>query len=201
MDTDKPTTEGKSCCICLDYPTSTNPIQLLACGCKCSWFHLPCEYEWLDSIQQFPITCPTCRRIVPVDTTYSFSYDVGEDQKALWHVGAAIAAEASLMLLTQDAYILPFQSLSILFIPFVVPSSRTLAFFTTQLKIKYIFQGIIAAIWLNDAKALMPSIIFCGYWYTFVLHMFVYILYKKEKRLCDPLESFAISRSIRHAVL
>jgi len=188
-----------SCCICLDCPSDSNPIHLLACGCRAAWFHQGCQDSWTDSLQLQPLICPTCRRPVPVKTNYSFSYYAGPDQRDLWHIGIAITGETLITLYISRAQILPYQTLSIMLLPYVISSNKTMDFYIKHVKLKYILQAIAILLSVYDTESTIPMIVFYGYWYTIMLHLFTYVSYVKERPVRnDPCLPFAISREIIH---
>ena len=193
----------EACCICLEHPSKGNPIYLLACGCRSAWFHQECQNKWVSSYETRLVSfvCPTCRRHVPVETTYCISYYAGPDQQALWHSGAAILCEALIACGIWKAHILPFQSASLLFIPYILPSTQLYPFYITHLRLKYSLQALVSCIWMYEKESVIPLVIFVGYWYSFVLHLFTIIAYMKggpSSIYTDVFLPFAISRTVIH---
>ena len=180
-----------TCIICLDPPLPNSPLLLLACGCKISWFHRPCELRWLSTCQS-PISCPVCKRIVPLDTNYCFHPKAGPVQSIFWNV----------ILFTPFEFliwnILPVQTVLFICIPFMIKSEQSLEFFICH---AYIKQLLVFSTYFIDLR-LFPVILFCTCFHVFVVFLIQvnsYITIDFIPR--NPLAPFAISRQIRHAAI
>ncbi len=78
------------CLICLEPAVPNNPLFLLHCGCRASWFHQSCEHLWISSLPPIAagsILCPTCRRPIGLKTNYCLAWTAGPDQLKLWICG------------------------------------------------------------------------------------------------------------------
>lgn len=128
-----------SCVICLEEPEEGNPLYLLACGCRVAWFHCSCEYAWLSQQRMFPYQCPTCRRITPMITNYSFSYWAGDDQKYFVHTLATCGAYTLYFTISsftqyKHLYSLGLQEIAILTLPFILPSWNDLSYYLFHMR-------------------------------------------------------------------
>jgi hypothetical protein len=106
-----------------------NPLYLIGCGCKVAWFHKECQDKWVYHSQaDIPLSCPTCRQLVPLTYIYSFSYEVGLPQKALWITSFLFFIESTLNLY-YTKYTMIVQSSTMLFFPFIFSSTRNWEYF------------------------------------------------------------------------
>jgi len=186
------------CCICLDSASSANPLFLLACGCKSGWFHTPCEYQWMNSIDESP-TCPTCRRDVAMKINYSFSFYAGEHQEMLWKVFALFLFEASissyLSFYLEHILIFPLQSVSIAICPFIIRSEHTLHNYLLCVYARYI--SIFAYIvFENNIYISVRPLIALSYVYIFFIYL--YTIKNRNLEYNHPLTPYMISKEISH---
>lgn len=92
--------QGDPCLICLEPAVPNNPLMLLQCGCRTSWFHESCEHLWISSLAPVAsILCPACRRPISLKTNYCFAWTAGPDQLKLWVCGALGSLELLYVLL------------------------------------------------------------------------------------------------------
>ena len=193
------------CCICLENTLGPgDSMTLLACGCKVAWFHTTCEANWIENTE-FPYTCPTCRRAVPMITNYSFFYYAGDDQKHLWHIVGAAAIEAFLLYRTTTA--IPIQTACILATPFIIVSNRELPYFLGIVQAKMIVQVIlfyfnkVLAIPTEDSYPIVSNFGFTLILLMFAQHYVDYFSRSVDYIHADPFTPYAISREIKHAGL
>jgi hypothetical protein len=186
-----------SCCICLEPPEPSNPLFLLSCGCKISWFHKSCEEKWLAhmpttliwQIQENPIKCPTCRQDVPLKYNYCFSPYAGEEQYRLWISGLLLLID----FLTTVYYNKPFlfiQSTCISLFPLIIRSKKDLPFFLLSYRIRFMIDYML----LLSSKINLSQIEKYRYLHLCVLIFF--ISYKKPYQ--NPFLQYAISADIVH---
>lgn len=194
-----------NCCICLENTLGPGDyMTLLACGCKVAWFHRTCEANWIDNAE-FPYTCPTCRRAVPMITNYSFFYSAGDDQKHLWYMTAAAVIEAFLFYRTWAA--IPIQTVCILGTPFIIVSNRQFPYFLGIVQAKMIVQVIlfsfnkVLTIPIEDSYPIVSNFGFTLIFLMFVQHYVDYISRSVDYIHIDPFTPYAISREIKHAGL
>jgi hypothetical protein len=127
--------EERTCLICLDGPQEENPIYLLSCGCKISWFHRSCQMNWMSHLHsQYPLRCPTCKREVPMHLHYAFDPSFGLQQRKLRMITFLGAAESFLAISLWSQYyfetnlqlpetlLIPIQSLLLLYLPLMIHS-------------------------------------------------------------------------------
>jgi hypothetical protein len=180
-------------------------MYLLACGCKISWFHMTCENQWLNSYE-YPYSCPTCRRVVPMKTNYSFSYEAGNDQKMLWNILTMATVEGVSMGFTEISWILPAQTAVILATPFIIYSNRTFSYFLHCVLSKMIIQYLILLIVqiklpYYSALVLAQNV---GGLQIFLIFLTHYVNYRSGREgyaWIDPYMPYAISREVLHARL
>lgn len=136
--------EERTCIICLESPLENQPLQLLTCGCRTSWFHPSCEKTWIQHIHpiDFPPKCPTCRREVDFMFQYSFRFQDGLNQKYLWWTSSIFGIEVCIAsVLSLDGFhtgwILPAQTMLIVSIPFFIQSRHDLLYFLHHLRYRY----------------------------------------------------------------
>ena len=194
-----------TCCICLEGIHDGESMYLLACGCKISWFHMACENQWLNSYE-YPYSCPTCRRIVPMKTNYSFSYYAGNDQKILWNVLVMATVEGISMGFSQISWILPAQTAVILATPFVIYSNRSLSYFLHCVFSKFIMQYLII-LFVQIKMPYYSALILAqniGGLQIFLIFLTHYVNYRSDGLgyvWVDPYIPYAISREVLHASL
>jgi len=114
-----------TCCICLDTPTHKYPTYLLACGCSQAWFHLHCEEQWLNSLNDEYVRCPTCRRDVPFQNVYSFAYESGQEQQTLRYMLISFSLEC-IVYLSNGLYSTPASTIGIVCIPVLIPTRHSI---------------------------------------------------------------------------
>jgi hypothetical protein len=181
-----------TCCICIEGPNKKESIRLISCGCNCAWFHRSCETEWIYSMNdEIPYKCPTCRRIVPMKTNYSFSYDAGDEQKFLWKVGYCMSAEILVLFMKKTLWVLPCQSILIVSMPFMLPTYQNVSFYLMNVHLRILTNGFLLITGIAESDLL----ILIGSMHIWVL-IFLSLLWIRWNR--DPLEPYAISREIMH---
>ncbi len=196
--------DGTVCCICLESPKIDSPLKLINCGCKGAWFHDPCLHTWAGHARTLPYTCPTCRRIVPLKTNYSFHYQGGDEQQYLWHtlglfVGEVICVLASSM--RKELYILPFQTSAIFLQPFMMPSGQTYPYFLFHVRLRYYVLLCDIALCLGNEYSLQQKVVlltFPGYLHLVTLWLVAILNVQHRHPLLhrDIFEDYAISREI-----
>lgn len=126
----------RTCLICLDGPQVENPLYLLNCGCKTSWFHRSCQMSWIEHnpLSHLPITCPTCKRPIQIQLFYEFDPSFGEAQRQLRLCSALVAAESFLAVCLWFQYttatgmdlpevlLIPCQSILLFYLPNILHS-------------------------------------------------------------------------------
>ena len=184
--------QNPDCLICLEPAQADSPLFLLACGCKVSWFHLPCELRFLETCRG-PISCPVCKRRVALQTNYCFSPRAGPIQRLLWNVIIFTPVEFAIL------PILPVQTVLLFCIPFMIKSEPTVDFFLLHAYGKQLL--VISAFFFDTFfyTRFMPIILVSTY-----VHVFINLLVQIQARQGlvfsrEPLEPFAISRQIKHA--
>jgi hypothetical protein len=157
--------ESPTCIICLDGPKVQNPLKLFSCGCKVSWFHSDCEQKYISHTSDSPVACPVCKRGVKYSIVYSFSPfspSAGFYQKQLWLTIGLFGFEVFYSFY-YSVYFLPFQTLAIFFMPFCIPSCRSLDYFCTKIQLKFSVQYLLffynllfydMSLFLNPTKVL-----------------------------------------------
>lgn len=189
---------AERCCICLDSATKKESIRLLDCGCEGGWFHKTCEMEWMESLEDFDYPCPTCRRDAPLLTNYSYSCYSGSEQKYLCFMGVIMCVEYIATLGRPIVWIFPWQSMSMLVIPFVFYSNKTLPFFLKNIFFHNAMNASFAYLVFYDKESYALFFDFCttiGFLQLFFVCLFS--LYPFEYRI-DPLSPYAISREIKY---
>jgi hypothetical protein len=176
------------CLICLEPPLPNSPLLLLACGCKVSWFHESCEIRFLETCQ-IPIRCPVCKRMVPLDTNYSFHIRAGPIQRVFWNIILFTPFEFLIW------HILPVQTVLFFCIPYMIKTEYSLDFFLLH---AYIKQLIVLSTYFIDFK-LQTIILFFSCFHVLLVFMAQIQAWPAGHR--DPLEPFAISRQVRHAAI
>lgn len=160
------------CLICLEGAKEENPISLLDCGCKTSWFHQSCEDMWLSYIEH-TITeynnpkCPTCKREVSIQAKYIFLSQVGKNQEYLYNTLLLIGSECILSLSymsfhAEQAWLIPIQSVCILSLPILFRTNKDLLFSMHNIRIKSLIQ---------------------------VLYMISYMVYNRQLIYFDPYQT------------
>ena len=188
-----------ACCICLETPKKDNPIFLLDCGCREGWFHMVCENRWL-SFQQGMVRCPTCRRDVPMMINYSFWIEAGEDQQRLWYCLGLLLCE-TVMSRIFDIAIAPYQTLAILLLPFIIPSTSNMTTFIYHVYFNKSLQFVVYVYTRSDYIFSLSMYILIGYLYVFLLyylHICIYIRNRYNNIRVNPLLPYAISSSVIH---
>jgi hypothetical protein len=134
--------EERICLICLENPQKQNPLFLLQCGCRTSWFHEECKKEWIKHIN-YPPKCPTCRRSIEFTVQYSFAFRDGMNQQFFWWSMNIFLVEVFMAIIfTWNGYYqvlsLPGQSILILSIPYIFSSHHDLLYFLHHLRYRYL---------------------------------------------------------------
>lgn len=183
-----------ACCICLDTSSTTNPLQLLDCGCKVSLFHKSCEEQWLTQLKDVP-KCPICKRFVHLTYNYSFSYTAGEDQAYLNIIITLYLLEL-LIYWCLNRYIEPIQSALIILFPCIIPSHRDIIFYFknyhTSIILKCIYVYASLSIF-SDSTLDVIRLNNCFH----ILCLCLFTNFGPERP--NPLMPFAISSTIKHA--
>ena len=200
------TQEETTCCICLETATIKESIQLLGCGCKVAWFHQSCENNWITNTE-YPYSCPTCRRNVPMFCNYSFSYELGPEQRLFWTAMILLSLESIICGLAFLAKVpivecFPFQSASILLTPFIIPSNKTYQYYLyhTIMQIYSKF-GLIVLFYNKDTyTSLLEIILIFSYTQIICVYLFNFLIFTKVEKI-NSLIPFAISSEIVHAAL
>ena len=188
--------EGNRCCICLD---NTFPMQRLACGCKSTWFHPNCCSQWIYYSNP-PYYCPVCRRNIPMNTNYSFSYEAGEEQKHLWYSLAVYATELvsctiASLLGYKIVWIFPFQSAAILLCPFIISSNKKYTYFLFNSTSLIFVKGIFMLI-MDDSILQIRTLSYAHIFILYILHFIQYQSSLYGYRTVDPFQPYAISREL-----
>lgn len=188
--------EQRNCIICLDVPQEKNPLHLLSCGCKAAWFHNSCAETWLSHIplEDYPPTCPTCKRYVILKIKYSFQYNDGLNQKYLWWTLSLFPAE---FFLTSSLYVhltssqyypfyIPLQSILLFTIPFLIRSKKDFNFFLHNYRIKVLLQSFILIFYMIKNKELyfqlLDQPINVMIFFNFIHLISIFILQLNERR-------------------
>jgi hypothetical protein len=106
-----------------------NPLIVLECGCKHSFFHIPCSNEWLGYARTDTLpTCPLCRGDVQMKTNYCFSFTAGEEQEFLWNSLAHVPITIYSYFLLVDnnvrlRFLFPLETYLLLAIPFILKNN------------------------------------------------------------------------------
>lgn len=182
-----------ACCICLEPPLKKNPLYLIGCGCKVAWFHKECQDKWLAHSQaNIPLSCPTCRRPVPLTYNYSFSYDTGPPQKALWLTSFIFFIE-SMMNLYNQRYTMIAQSSIVIFFPFILRSTHNWEYFLLSYRLRLLGEYIYVII-LPSNEYIVQNIIY--YRHLFILYLFFQYFTDIQKRRAHLLEPYVLSADI-----
>ena len=177
------------CCICLEEPTSDNPLFLLSCGCKVALFHESCENAWMSNLQvNVPIVCLICKREPVLKNNYSFSYEAGPAQKLLWDTAGLALLEIPLGIYYKTP-LLSLQALYILSYPLIFPFRRNLVFFLMHYRIRVLIDCVI---FFSYKELTALDIIIYR-----LLHILFLCFFIKKPRI-NPLTPFIISREITH---
>jgi hypothetical protein len=181
------------CCICLEPPLKRNPLYLIGCGCKAAWFHKECQDKWIHYNQaDIPLSCPTCRRPVPLTYTYSFSYEVGLSQKAMLITSLFFFIE-SMANLYNNRYTMIAQSSTILFSPFIMSSTYNWEYFLLCYRMtllsEYIYHLLIPRELHN-----INNIIY--YRHLFIVYLFYQYFTNIRKKRAHLLEPYIISADV-----
>ena len=202
-----------SCVICLENSEFNKPLLLLACGCRGSWFHEPCEYEWLSFQREFPYACPTCRRTIPMLTNYSFSYLAGEDQQYLYHtliihIVYSLYFMVATFLHYRHLYVFAFQGGAILTFPFVVSSWNDMSYYLYHTRIHFILTSLIYSLSFFESPEKREGIYSISLLFGYIHLAILYLLhfqevYNRPNYLLrrDPFAPYAISCELIHSEL
>jgi hypothetical protein len=182
-----------ACCICLEPPLKKNPLYLIGCGCKVAWFHKECQDKWLAHSQvNIPLSCPTCRRPGPLTYNYSFSYDTGPPQKALWLTFFIFFTE-SMMNLYNQRYTIITQSSTVIFFPFIFSSTCNWEYFLLSYRMKLLSEYIYFLITPTEFYSI-NNIIY--YRFLFILYLFFQYFTELRKKRAHILEPYVISADV-----
>jgi hypothetical protein len=170
-----------------------NPLYLIGCGCKIAWFHKECQDKWLSHSQaDIPLSCPTCRQVVPLTYTYSFSYDTGMPQKALCLSSLVFFIE-SLVNVYNSRYTIIVQSSTIILFPFILSSTRNWEYFLLSYRMLLLSEYLYLIVMPTyDYK--IDNIIY--YRYLFILYLFFQYFTDIRKKRAHLLEPYVISADI-----
>ena len=188
----------ETCCICLETANVKESLKLIDCGCNSSWFHTPCENQWISLLEEFEYYCPICRRPVPLKTNYSFSIYSGDDQRYLWFIISMISIEIGLTFNNRIVWMYPFQSVGIISLPFVFPSDKALPFFLNHVVLHNAVNSFFAILTYYEKDSQDLFFDFCrsiGGIHLFTLWC-MSIFYHSYQ--IDPLIPYAISREVKH---
>lgn len=181
------------CCICLEPAVKRNPLYLIGCGCKIAWFHKECQDKWVYHSQaNIPLSCPTCRQVVPLTYNYSFSYHTGIPQKALWLTSIVFFIESTLNLYYTQ-YIMIVQSSTMLFFPFIFSSTRNWEYFLLSYRMLLLSEYLYLIV-MPTYKYRIDNIIYCRH--LFILYLFFQYFTEIQKRRAHILEPYVISADI-----
>lgn len=182
--------EPPNCIICLDTFSEINPLYLLPCGCKSAWLHLECEGNYLVH-QQESILCPLCRRIIKLKTNYCFWPSAGNIQLVFCFI-----LLGSLLELPYNYFIF-IETHSILLLPFILNTTKTIDFFIAHIYFKQLtITGFILLEFIFSFNT--HNIILMMSHTQFLLLIITHLLTVPGYSTKDPLEPFAISREIIH---
>lgn len=175
-----------ACCICLEPPLKKNPLYLIGCGCKVAWFHKECQDKWVfHSQENIPLSCPTCRRPVPLSYTYSFSYNAGLSQKALWITSFIFFIE-SMMNLYNKRYTMITQSSTVIFFPFILSSTCNWEYFLLSYRIKLLSEYMYFIITPAQFYNINNTIYYRNLYILYLLFQYFTELRKKRAHLLEP---------------
>jgi hypothetical protein len=195
--------EETTCIICLDGPVKKNPLFLMKCGCKASWFHTSCERSYI-STTSLPFSCPVCRRPVQLQANYSFSPGAGPEQQQLWTTACLFGFEIVYSVYFKEI-LLPVETLVVFCIPFMIPSNSTLDYFCTQIQIKYAVEYLIflTQLLVKGVDLLYyPTDILRSFFAMGILQITILFIAQVCGRpliFRDPLLPYIISNEILHA--
>jgi hypothetical protein len=195
-------TQYKSCVICLDSPKDNDPLYLLACGCKTSWFHELCKNNWLSHQQSYILHCPTCRRFVPMKTNYSFHWKAGPEQTYLVNTLILYFGEVFFSISLQYsgvsyAFTIPLESTLILCLPFMFYTEKDIFFYLNHIRARSIFLcGYLLTSFLFFQKNLNANIIIIPSILQTILLLITHLQQQVPTRHINPLFPFAISREV-----
>ena len=182
------------CCICMEPGIHDNPLIVLECGCKHSFFHIPCSNEWLGYARTDILpTCPLCRGDVQMKTNYCFSYTAGEEQEFLWNSLAHVPITIYSYFLLVDnnvrfRFLFPLETYLLLAIPFILKNNIR---YTNYL---YAFR-MSTCIELLLGQNVNSFHFVCLLKYTILVYC-LYYSYKKRNAFADPLLDYVISREV-----
>ena len=144
--------QDRSCLICLEGARKDDPISLLTCGCKTSWFHKGCEELWLTHIEHTLTQynnpkCPTCKREVGIQAKYAYFFPRGTNQKYLYNTLLLIGSECFLSIYltifyAKEAWLIPTQSVCIVLLPVLFRTDKDLLFGLHNVRIKSLLQVV-----------------------------------------------------------
>jgi hypothetical protein len=203
--------ELPSCIICLEEPKQNDPLFLLACGCRVSWFHQLCEYAWLSEARVFPYSCPTCRRPIPMITNYSFSYWAGEDQHYLYHTLGIYSLYflyfiGASFIQYRHFYILGLQEGVILTMPFVLSCWNDISYYLFHVRFHIVsttFMYTVSFLEVPEKKEFLYTLVLIvGYFHLGILYLVHFQEIQNRPAYLirrDPFAPYAISRELIHA--
>jgi len=190
-----------TCCICLESPSRKDPTYLLSCGCLQAWFHVACERNWLNSLNdRVKGGCPTCRREIPFQTIYSFARDSGSEQRLLQNMGILFVIETGLYA-SKGLYSSPLTLMIVWGIPLIIRTNYDIHNYMTFTSSKVICDYIlfIHSLYENNIKAFANRCIQINICYVIFMLIHALAMNRATKERCDILESYKISRTIIHS--
>ena len=175
-----------TCCICLEPPLKKNPLYLIGCGCKIAWFHKECQDKWLSHSQaDIPLSCPTCRQVVPLTYNYSFSYHTGPPQQALWFTSLLFTIE-SLVNLYYTQYTMIAQSSTMILFPFMLSSTRNWEFFLLSYRLRLLGEYIYVIIFPSNDYNIQNIIYYRHFFIVYLLFQYFADIRKKRAHILEP---------------
>jgi hypothetical protein len=139
-----------------------------------------------------PLSCPTCRQVVPLTYTYSFSYGAGLPQKALWITSFLFFIEST-MNLYYTQYTMIVQSSTMLFFPFIFSSTRNWEYFLLSYRM-LLLSEYLYLILMPTHNYKFDNII--RYRYLFILYLFFQYFSEIRKKRAHLLEPYVLSADI-----
>lgn len=190
--------EQEYCCICLEAANNKESLQLLDCGCVCSWFHSSCEIEWVGSLKEYPYKCPICRRPTPLVTNYSFSFYSGREQRYLWYSGILLILEFTVCTPYSIVWILPWESLCMALIPFAFPSEKSMQVYFYNILAHNVVDLIFAYVAFYEVESRKEIFEFCAQFGLFHIGILLFFSHLTNDTRIDSFAAYAISREIKH---
>jgi len=174
------------CCICLEPAVKRNPLYLIGCGCKVAWFHKECQDKWIHYSQaDNPLSCPTCRQVVPLKYNYSFSYHTGIPQKALWLTSLVFFIE-SLVNLYYTQYTMIAQSSTMILFPFMLSSTRNWEYFLLCYRLRLLGEYIYVIIFPSNGYIIQNIIYYRHFFIVYLLFQYFADIRKKRAHILEP---------------